>query len=148
MKTFSTFKIRVAPHLLILSALLLFISVTAFGQVKHVINVTDFKFTPDELQISVGDTVEWKNTQGYHNINGIKATFPLNPESFGNSTGFNWTYKYVFKTAGKYDYHCDPHAENGMIGKVEVKETGGNNNGKYNLTVNFTGMTPHVGQTL
>jgi plastocyanin len=148
MKTSSTFKNRVTPQLLFLSVLVLFISFTAFGQVKHLVNVTDFKFTPDELQISVGDTVEWKNTQGYHNVNGTKVTFPSNPESFGNSAGFSWTYKYVFKTAGKYDYHCDPHAEFGMSGKIEVKESGGNNDGKYNLAVNFTGMTPHVGQTL
>ena len=148
MKTSSTLKIRVIPQLLFLSVLILFNSVTAFGQVKHVVNVTDFKFTPDELKISVGDTVEWKNTQGYHNVNGTKTTFPSNPESFGNSAGFNWTYKYVFKTVGKYGYHCDPHAEIGMTGKIEVMESGGNDDGKYNLTVNFTGMTPHVGQTL
>ncbi len=148
MKTSSTLKNSVTPRLLFLSALILFISVTAFGQVKHIVNVTDFKFTPNELNISVGDTVEWKNTQGYHNVNGTKTTFPSNPESFGNSAGFNWTYKYVFKTVGKYDYHCDPHAEYGMVGKIEVKEAGGNDDGKYNLTVNFTGMTPHVGQNL
>ena len=101
MKTSFTFRIRFAHQLLFLSALVLLISVTAFGQVKHVVNVTDFKFTPDELQISVGDTVEWKNTQGYHNVNGTKTTFPSNPESFGNSAGFNWSYKYVFKTLHK-----------------------------------------------
>jgi len=148
MKTTSTFKKRLASHLLNLSALVLLISVPAMSQVKHLVNVTDFKFTPDELKITVGDTVEWKNTQGYHNVNGTKTTFSSNPESFGNSTGFNWTYKFVFKTIGKYGYHCDPHAEIGMTGKIEVKEGGGNDDGKYNLTVNFTGMTPHVGQTL
>jgi plastocyanin len=124
------------------------IEVVEKAPMKFVVTVTDFKFSPDELQINVGDTVEWQNTQGFHNVNGTTSAFPANPESFGNSTGFNWTYRYVFSKAGKYDYQCDPHAEFGMVGKVEVKDSNGNDDGKYNLTVNFSGMTPHVGQTL
>jgi plastocyanin len=147
MKTISTFKNRLTPHLLNLSVMFLLISVPAMSQVKHVVNVSDFKFTPKELQISVGDTVEWQNTQGYHNVNGTIVTFPLNPESFGNSAGMNWTYAHVFKTIGFYDYHCDPHALDGMTGKIEVKQSTGNND-KYNLTINFMGMTPHVDQIL
>jgi len=148
MKTLFTFKNRVTSQLLFLSLLVLLFSTTVFGSVKHTVNVTNYKFTPDELQIEVGDTVEWKNTQGFHNVNGTKTTFPSNPESFGNSTGNSWTYQYVFKTAGKYDYQCDPHASGGMVGKIEVKDSGGNDDDKHDLTVNFTGMNPHVGQTL
>lgn len=118
------------------------------GQMKHVVNATDYKFTPAELHVSVGDTVEWKNTQGYHNVNGSKSAFPSNPEPFGNALGFGWTYSYVFKTAGTYEYHCDPHVGFGMKGKIEVMDSGGNDDDKYNLTINFTGMNPHVGQVL
>jgi plastocyanin len=128
--------------------MVLLFSASVFGSVKHTVNVTNYKYTPAELQIAVGDTVEWKNTQGFHNVNGTTTTYPSNPESFGNSLGSGWTYKYVFKTAGKYDYQCDPHTGFNMYGKIEVKEAGGNEDGKYNLTINFTGMNPHVGQTL
>ncbi|HSO86847.1 MAG TPA: T9SS type A sorting domain-containing protein [Draconibacterium sp.] len=148
MKTSFTFKNRVAPRLLFLFSLVLLVSTSVFGTVKHSVIVTNYKFSPAELQIEIGDTVEWKNTQGFHNVNGTNTTFPSNPESFGNSTGTGWTYTYVFKTAGKYDYQCDPHAAGGMTGKIEVNESGGNEDGKYDLTINFTGMTPHVGQTL
>ena len=148
MKTISTFNRHLKPHLFVLVIFILLISEFSFGQVKHLVNVTDFKFTPAELQIEIGDTVEWHNTQGYHNVNGTSTTFPLNPESFGNSTGFGWTYKHVFNTVGIYDYHCDPHAQNGMVGKIEVKESNGGGENKYDLTINFTGMTPHVGQIL
>lgn len=148
MKTIFTFKSQVSRQLIILFTILLVISDPVSSSVKHTINVTNYKFTPDELTIEIGDTVEWKNTQGYHNVNGSKTTYPANPESFGNSLGNGWTYKYVFKTAGKYSYQCDPHAGGGMTGKIEVKDSGGDENGKFNLTINFTGMTPHVGQTL
>ena len=148
MKTSFTFKNWVSPRLLVLSVFVLLVATSVFGSVKHTVNVTNYKFTPDELQIEIGDTVEWTNTQGFHNVNGTKTTYASNPESFGNSTGNGWTYKYVFKTEGKYSYQCDPHAAGGMIGKIEVKDSGGDEDGKYDLTINFNGMTPHVGQTL
>jgi plastocyanin len=96
-------------------------SLSLVAQTKHPVSVTDYKFTPKDLTINVGDTVIWTNTGAMaHNVNGTQATFPSNPESFGNSVGLNWTYTYVFKTAGHYDYHCDPHAAFGMVGTVTV----------------------------
>lgn len=117
-----------------------------FGPASHHITVSNGKFTPKEQTISVGDTVIWTNIEGSHNVNGTQATFPSNPESFGNSVGPDWTYKYVFNTAGTYDYHCDPHAAFGMVGKIIVESKEGT--GPFMLTVNFTGMNPHVGETL
>ena len=119
------------------------------AQTKYVVEVSNNKYTPDELLITAGDTVEWKNIQGYHNVNGKTSVFPGNPESFGNGLGSGWTYKFVFNKPGKYDYQCDPHVGFGMTGKIEVKDAGGGDDeDKFILTVNFTGMTPHVGQTL
>ncbi len=123
------------------------VTVSGVTKMKHIVNVSNYKFTPNELQIEIGDTVEWQNTQGSHNINGNQSTFPSNPESFGNSVGAGWTYQYVFNTPGKYDYHCDPHAAGGMTGSIEVKDAVVDD-GEYNLTINFTGMTPHVGEIL
>lgn len=113
------------------------------GQTSHAVGVTSNVFTPDEITINVGDTVIWTNTQGNHNVNGTQATFPANPESFGNTVGMGWTFSHVFTIAGNYDYHCDPHANFGMTGKIEVKEPSSDS-----VTVNLSGMTPHVGQEM
>ena len=145
MKTSFTLKNRLTPHLFFLSAMIFLIASPVFGSIKHVVSVTKNKFTPKDLKISVGDTVEWKNTDGFHNVNATQATYPMNPESFGNSTGVGWTYIHVFTASGKYDYQCDPHVEFGMIGTVEVV---GNDDEMKVLTVNFSGMNPHIGQTL
>jgi plastocyanin len=123
MKTTFTFKNCFTPHLFFLTALILLISTPVFGQVKHVISVTKNKFTPQVLTIAVGDTVEWRNTDGFHNVNGTQTTYPMNPESFGNNTGTGWTYKHVFITSGKYDYQCDPHVGLGMVGTVTVVDS-------------------------
>lgn len=125
----------------------LLVSAVAFSQSKHVVQVSNNVFTPDELVINVGDTVEWRNVEGWHNVNGLQSTYPSNPESFGNNTGSGWVFSHVFNTVGKYDYQCDPHVGFGMIGKIEVK-AGGDDENKKMLTVNFSGMNPHDGQKL
>jgi plastocyanin len=115
---------------------------------KYIVEVTKNVFTPNELKINPGDTVEWRNIDGFHNVNGTQATYAMNPESFGNTTGVGWTFSHVFNAEGKYDYQCDPHVGLGMIGKIEVGDTGVIVDGKKMLTINFSGMNPHVGQTL
>ncbi len=115
----------------------------AVGQTSHAVSVSSNVFTPDEITITVGDTVIWTNSEGSHNVNGRQSTFPSNPESFGNDVGMGWVFSHVFTIPGTYDYRCDPHVSFGMVGKVIVEEPS-----PYTLTVNFNGMTPHVGQNL
>lgn len=148
MKTISTFRIFSGNHKLPFLTLLLFaIFQQSYGQQKHIVEVSNNKFTPQELTVEKGDTVEWRNIEGYHNVNGTQSTYPSNPESFGNSPGNGWTYSHVFNTAGMYEYHCNPHVGLGMTGKIEVKEDS-DDNSKYMLTVNFSNMDPHNGQVL
>ncbi|HMQ49554.1 MAG TPA: Ig-like domain-containing protein [Saprospiraceae bacterium] len=80
-------------------------------------------FNPSNLTVTVGDTVTWMNLGGNHNINGTTATYPGNPESFGNGAPSSaaWTYQKVFTLPGVYAYQCDPHVSFGMIGAVTVE---------------------------
>ena len=50
-------------------------------QNSHTINTAGSTFSPSSLTINVGDTVNWNNTAGYHNVNATQATFPNNPET-------------------------------------------------------------------
>ena len=120
-----------------------FAGTSVHGQTSHTVNVTSNVFAPDELTVTAGDTVKWTNTQGSHNVNGLKSKFPDNPESFGNDVGTGWVFEHVFAIPGTYNYQCDPHAAFGMTGVIIVQEAAAGT-----LTINFTGMTPHVGQTL
>ncbi|MGY8918237.1 MAG: plastocyanin/azurin family copper-binding protein, partial [Flavobacteriales bacterium] len=89
------------------------------AQNSFIINTTGNTFSPDTLTITVGDTVTWNNTQGFHNINATLATYPSNPEGFGNAVaGAGWSFQWVFTIAGSYDYQCDPHASIGMTGVI------------------------------
>lgn len=144
METIFTISKKNLRNLLIISVSMLCAFSQAVAQSKHIVEVTQNVFTPNELEIIAGDTVEWINSDGYHNVNGTTETYPSNPESFGNSPGNGWTYSYVFTIPGEYDYQCDPHVGLGMVGKIAVKEA----DEKYMLTINFTGMNPHIGQNL
>ena len=104
----------------IIMSVVAFSSKNLVAQSTFNVSVTSNVYTPSTITIAVGDKVSWKNNGGFHNVNGTKATFPANPEGFGNNLGSGWTYEYVFNTAGTYDYHCDPHAGLGMVGKVIV----------------------------
>ena len=105
-----------------LFTLLFLISLTtlAISQDHTVNTVGATGFDPTDLTITVGETVQWINTGGSHNVNGTTATYPTNPESFGNAVSAGWTFDHTFMTEGTYAYQCDPHVGNGMAGTITV----------------------------
>ncbi len=80
-------------------------------------------FTPADITINVGETVQWDNNAGFHNVNGSLATFPGNPEGFlsGDPATAPWTFSHTFTIAGSYDYQCDLHFGSGMVGTITVE---------------------------
>ncbi|MEM1214776.1 MAG: lamin tail domain-containing protein [Bacteroidota bacterium] len=114
--------------------------VTGFAQTNHDVAVSSNVYTPDMLTIQVGDMVTWTNMGGFHNVNGEQATYPANPESFGNgaASGAAWTYSYTFNTPGTYTYQCDPHVGFNMIGTVIVEAaTGGGSQNVIITEINY-----------
>lgn len=84
------------------------------------VTVTDFEFVPSSLTISLGDTVNWTNVLGGHNVLEACGT-PL----FGNAVApAPWQYSFVFSTAngvtsGTYAYVCETHPDL-MWGAIRV----------------------------
>jgi plastocyanin len=106
---------------ILLGMLLTLLTTCLKAQVKYNVVASGLSFTPSSLVINQGDTVEWNNISGFHNVNGTQATFPSNPISFGNGpAGAPWTYIFVFNTLGNYTYMCDVHGIN-MSGTITVQ---------------------------
>ncbi len=65
-------------------------------------------YSPDVLNILVGDTVTWENASGTHNVNASSLFFPANPEEFvsGEPASGNWIFSRVFTIPGEYNYMC------------------------------------------
>ncbi|HJM17676.1 MAG TPA: plastocyanin/azurin family copper-binding protein [Candidatus Poseidoniia archaeon] len=78
----------------------------------------DMKFNPEDLIVSVGDTVTWTNNDGM----GHTATSTDGPASFdsGNiAAGATWSF--TFTEAGTYNYKCDYHSS--MTASITVVES-------------------------
>jgi len=83
--------------------------------------VSNFRYTPNDVTINVGDTVRWTNTGGFHNVAADDGSFS-NPLS---ST--LWTFSRTFTSAGDIRYFCQAHSAPGadiatnMNGIVRVR---------------------------
>ncbi len=91
----------------------------------HVVEARpDNSFAPADITINVGETVQWVNRGGNHNVNGAQSVFPDNPESFSNGapSPMEWTFEYTFNVPGVYNYQCDPHVSFDMFGTVTVMD--------------------------
>ena len=79
------------------------------------VDIGNFKFTPQNLQIKKGDTVIWKNSDSVsHTVTSDTGT-ELSSETL--STG--QSYSHTFTTAGTINYHCTIHPT--MKASVEVQ---------------------------
>jgi amicyanin len=81
---------------------------------QNIILIDGFKYTPQEFNISVGETVTWINKDS------IKHTVTSDEGGELNSTflGNEESYSHTFNEAGEYSYYCIPHPF--MTGKINV----------------------------
>ncbi|MEQ8705401.1 MAG: DUF5689 domain-containing protein [Phaeodactylibacter sp.] len=130
-------------RMMTLSLLLTALSWCVQAQQNFAVDVQSNFYSPENLTISVGDTVTWTNLNGFHNVNGDQSVYPDNPESFSNGGASisAWTYQYVFTIPGTYTYQCDPHAGLGMVGTVTV-ENAPAGNAALILTAVYDGPLP------
>lgn len=81
----------------------------------HTVEISNFAFSPDKLDINEGDTVIFINKDE------VGHTATADNEDF--DTGIlaqNDSKKITFSTAGEFSYYCAPHP--GMKGTIVVKE--------------------------
>ncbi len=80
------------------------------------------KFTPANIMIQVGDTVQWNwAANGHSTTSGTSG----NPDGMWDSGVQNsgFTFSFTFTTAGTFSYFCTPHGSCcGMIGTVMVTQ--------------------------
>jgi plastocyanin len=93
------------------------------------------KFVPEEVEISVGDTVRWTAESEGHNVSAkeeaaSQVELPEGAEPFSSYEGsrsflvmqVGETFEHTFSVPGTYVYVCAPHASEGMVGRVVVNE--------------------------
>src|ERR1044071_9720711 len=78
-------------------------------------------FSPDDVTIQPGDTVEWTwhGPGNYHTVtSGANGTSSGLFDSSIHTAPF--TFSFTFPNAGTFDYFCRPHYVMGMVGVVRV----------------------------
>jgi len=84
--------------------------------VRIVANAGSNSFSPNPVEVKVGETVTWINDDsGRHTVTSKDGTFDSGVMGKGQS------YSFTFDKAGQYAYFCSPHP--GMVGTVVVTES-------------------------
>lgn len=77
-------------------------------------------FDPTPVEIDAGDSVEWQNSGGLHNVVADDGSFTSGDPSS------DWTsFSHLFSAPGIYAYHCAVHGAaggSGMAGVVVVRD--------------------------
>lgn len=78
----------------------------------HVVEVSNFQFSPSTLTVKVGDTVEFKFVEGTHTATADNGEFDSGTKSSG-------TYTWTPDEAGSVPFFCAIHAS--MTGTITVE---------------------------
>jgi len=97
----------------------------ALAQTTHIVDISNLNFVPDNITITVGDSVMWISLmQGSHNV--AECDYPptdSSPYNGGFYSGFAGvvdTFTQQFNTVGNFAYVCEPHVFLDMYGTVTV----------------------------
>jgi plastocyanin len=94
-------------------------------------------FDPVGLHIQPGDTVHWKQVNGYHSVTAYapanadhELRIPIGTKPWnsgillGEYPAKGSTFEHTFTVPGVYDYFCEPHEAAGMVGRIVVGAPG------------------------
>ena len=84
------------------------------AQETNVVSIDNFTFSPKDLTVAVGTTVNFVNHDDIpHTVVEKKLSFR------SKALDTDGTYSYTFATAGSFDYFCSLHPH--MVGRIIVK---------------------------
>ena len=95
--------------------------------VTHTVNQVGLTFSPSEITIEVGDTVEWIWDAGSHTVtSGTDLNDPEVGLLFDQALNSGSTsFSHTFTQVGTQDYFCRPHLNFGMTGTVTISAISG-----------------------
>jgi plastocyanin len=92
------------------------------GAVTHTVNQVNLTWSPSEITIEVGDTVEWVWSGGSHTVtSGTDLNDPEVGQLFDTPlNSSNTSVSFTFTQVGVQDFFCRPHLNFGMTGTVNI----------------------------
>jgi plastocyanin len=81
------------------------------------VQLANQRFTPDRVQIELGDSVIWEAGDDGHTVTARDGSFDSSDRGLlAEGDQFRWR----FRVAGTYGYYCRVHQSRGMVGEVVV----------------------------
>ncbi|MFZ0455261.1 MAG: plastocyanin/azurin family copper-binding protein [Ignavibacteriaceae bacterium] len=96
----------------------LLFTLSIYPQTTHIVQASDFVFTPAELTIAKGDTVKWVWVNGMHTTTSDSTSGATVWDALLDQSHLSYTY--VFKNTGVFPYYCIYHVSFGMKGTITV----------------------------
>ena len=93
-------------------------TISIYPQTTHVVQASDFEFTPAELTIAKGDTVKWVWVNGMHTTTSDTTSGATVWDALLDQS--HLSYSYVFNQTGIFPYYCIYHVSFGMKGTITV----------------------------
>ncbi|SRR5579883_131043 len=90
-----------------------FVAATSASATTHIVKFGGRKYTPKTLTVAVGDTIIWQGDFEEHPLTLTSA--PKGAPGFAHIEKGS-SFRYVVTVAGNYNYICDEHEDEGMVG--------------------------------
>jgi plastocyanin len=105
--------------ILLLTAALAICSVSAASAATIRVRVMDFRFQPATINAHVGDVVIWRWVNGMHTT--TSTSIPAGARTWNRPIdSANTQFRYRLQVPGTYQYQCNFHVAQGMVGTINV----------------------------
>jgi plastocyanin len=109
-------------YLTITSLFFLLLSLQSSATIWNV-NIANFSFSPNSLNVITGDTIRWHLVSGTHTATSTSVPAGANSFDSGNLSAVGSTFDYIISVAGSYAYHCSIHGN--MTGTIIATSSSG-----------------------
>ena len=108
--------------ILLLTVALAICSVSAASAARIRVRVQNFTFQPATINAHVGDIIIWRFVNGMHTT--TSTSVPAGAQTWNSPIDSTHTqFRYALRVAGTYQYQCNFHVAQGMVGTIVVSAT-------------------------
>ena len=105
--------------ILLLTVVLAICSISAASAARIRVRVQDFTFQPSTINAHVGDVIIWRWVNGMHTT--TSTSVPAGARTWNAPIDSTHTqFRYHLQVAGTYQYQCNFHFAQGMVGTIMV----------------------------
>jgi plastocyanin len=113
----------IMKKILLLTMALAICGASAASAARIRVRVQNFTFQPATINANVGDVIVWRFVNGMHTT--TSTSVPAGAQTWNAPIDSTHTqFRYQLRVAGTYQYQCNFHFAQGMVGTIVVSAAG------------------------